>query len=76
MVKISRYRPKVFTWRKNAPSVVDAMTLREAQGIRLKAQGKSIIQLKLPRALRLSPLAVSRYPLEKNGHGRNRWRCK
>jgi hypothetical protein len=33
------YRSKVFAWRKNAASVVEAMTLSKAQGARLKAQG-------------------------------------
>ena len=36
------YRSKVFTWRKSAASVVEAMTLREAKGIRLKARGSQL----------------------------------
>jgi hypothetical protein len=50
------------------------MTLCEAQGIRLKAHGGAIIQLKPSWALRLWPSALLRYPLEKNGHGRKQGR--
>jgi hypothetical protein len=44
---------KVSARRINGASVVEAMTLCEAQGIRLKAQAKSIIQLITLYALRL-----------------------
>jgi len=52
------------------------MTLCEAQGIRLKAHGEAIIQLKPSWALRLWPSALLRYPLEKNGHSRKQLFCQ
>jgi len=53
----------------NAAPVVEAMTLCEAQGMRLKAHGKAIIQLKPSLTLRLLPSAFCSHPLASGPEG-------